>query len=136
MGVDRTGKQVVLESSGLVFFHIKEKNSDEILQPRKGTLVTITQPIPAKELEMMRNPEMIAAQQVTDDEMKKMNEEIGIMDTMSDEEKFNALLEKNLVALHYWHFNARTGLWEAWPVSGFETDIERGVYVMKAPAFY
>ncbi len=135
VGIDREGNQVLIESQGLVFFHLKERGSDEILQPREGVKVTITQPIPEEDYIRMTDPKILKEAQFTEGEVKYY-ENLGITKDKTDEEKFNIRLDEGLLALNYWHFNKRTGLWESWPIRDLDTDLEKKIYIMKVPAFY
>ncbi len=135
VGIDSQGEQVLIESSGMVFFHFKEKGSSEILQPKEGVLITITQPMPDEDYRRMTDPEIVAAAALTEEDLEYF-EGLGIVEGVSNDEMYDILIENNVMALHYWHFNQRTGLWEAWAVRGFDTDIENKRYIMKVPSFY
>lgn len=136
VGVNMQGKQTSLVSSGMVLFHFKKAGSEEILQPRKGTVVTVTQPILEDDYKKMTDPEMIKAGMISEEEEKEMNEAMGIEKGMTEEEIFKKVLESGNVGNNFWYFNQRTGLWEEWPIANMDNDLKRKVYVMKIPAFY
>lgn len=139
VGVDHNGDQVLIESTGMAFFHIKEKDTDAILQPRKGVSVTITMPIPDYAYKNMTDPEAVAAAQISEEELREwieLYESFGVTEGMDEDERHKLLLENDQIAVAYWHFNQRTGLWEEWPMRVFEIDLEKKVYIMEVPRFY
>ena len=135
VGVDHNGNQVLIKSQGMVFFHFKETGSDEILQPRKGTTLVITQPIPDEEYAILTDKKIQEKDIFTDEDIKYF-ENLGITANTSDDELFEIALENDLIVFNYWYFNERTGLWEEWPVKKFEEDIPNKLYKMEVPRFY
>lgn len=135
IGIDHKGRQVILDSKGMVFFHFKKEGNDEILQPRKGTMLTITQPMPeddykaimaSKDLNQMPDPE----------EDQKLKEQLGLKDGMSDQEIFEIFFENDMLEYNYWYFNQKTGLWEEWPVANISNDVEKKINIMKVSRLY
>ncbi len=136
IGVNRNGEQVMLESSGMVFFQFKKKGTDGILQPRPGTVVTITQPILDEEYKTLTSQEAT----LTEEYLKnaaELDKKLGLYEGMNEDERFRILLENDLLSnKEYWYFNKQTGLWEDWPVKYFRPDLEKKIYVMKVSRLY
>lgn len=136
VGVNRKGEQVALGSHGMTFFHFKQEGSDEILQPKEGTILTVTQPIPDIIYEKNIDPEALKAQAPTMKEDMEFKEKLGLKDGMSDEEIFQIYLDNDIVGSNYWYFNQRTGLWEEWSLSFLEYDMEKKLIIMKVSKLY
>ncbi|MGW8185232.1 MAG: hypothetical protein ACWGHO_03955 [Candidatus Moraniibacteriota bacterium] len=136
VGVNRKGEQVTLGSHGMTFFHFKQKDSDEILQPKEGTILTVTQPIPEIIYEKNIDPEALKAQTPTKEEDMEFKEKLGLKDGMSDEEMFKIYLDNDIMGSNYWYFNQRTGLWEEWSLSFLDYDVEKKLIIMKVSKLY
>ncbi|MGW8185227.1 MAG: hypothetical protein ACWGHO_03930 [Candidatus Moraniibacteriota bacterium] len=137
VGVNMKGEQGSLTSNGMILFHFKKEGSDEILQPRKGTIVTITQPMLEEDYQKMTDPELVKAGMLSEEDEREFHKKMGIEEGMSEEEIFKKMLERGAnTGANFWYFNQRTGLWEEWPIASMDNDLERKVYIMKVPAFY
>jgi hypothetical protein len=124
VGIDRNGNQVTLKSGGMVFFHLKQDGSDEILQPKKGNLVTIRQPLPDHRLNYYQA-------------LKESSNSNDIeLELYKDEEGFNKMLYSGKMFFNYWYFNQKTGLWEDWPVKDYVIDLKNETCIMKVPRLY
>ncbi len=138
IGINREGKQVFLESQGMVFLHFREEGTTEILQPKKGSSLTIVQPILEEDYKrFMLNKE----NPPSENELAIANqraETLGLnRQDISEEEKFKIALDNDLLSVsNYWYFNQRTGLWEEWPVVVSKVDLENKIYIMKVSRLY
>lgn len=124
VGVDRKGRQVTLKSGGMVFYHLKQAGSDEILQPKEGGTVTIRQPLFFERADYFR-----ALDEGNNEADKKL-------ELYESEEEFNKMLESDSMFFNYWYFNQKTGLWEEWPVKDYKVDLENNVSVMAVSRLY
>lgn len=136
VGINRKGEQVTLGSRGMTFFHFKQKNSNEILQPKEGTILTITQPMLEETYEKAIDPETAKAQAPTMEEDMEFKRILGLKDGMSDEEIFKIYLENDILGSNYWYFNQRTGLWEEWSLTFLDYDVEKKINIMKVSKLY
>ncbi len=124
VGVDRKGRQVTLKSGGMVFFHLKQIGSDEILQPKEGGIVTIAQPLFFERADYFR-----ALNESNNESDKKL-------ELYKSDEEFNKMLESDKMFFNYWYFNQKTGLWEEWPVKAYDIDLENNVSIMAVSRLY
>lgn len=136
VGVNRNGEQVTLESAGMVIAHFRERGSHEILQPRKGAVITITYPILDEEYALLTGPGAEPTKRDLES-AEKLNKEIGLHSNMSKDKEFKILLENDLLSdKQYWYFNQKTGLWEDWPISRFDVDLKNRIYTIDVTRLY
>ncbi|MEA3323192.1 MAG: hypothetical protein U9Q12_03125 [Patescibacteria group bacterium] len=130
VGVDRYGNQVTIESAGMVFFHFKQEGSDEILQPKKGAVITISQPLTDDRENYYQGLIDDPSQVNKDGEFKTV---VTIIKTDGTTEKIS---ENSMAATDYWYFNQRTGLWEEWPSQEYIIDLKNRSFILKVERVY
>jgi hypothetical protein len=130
VGVDRYGNQVTIESAGMVFFHFKQEGSDEILQPKKGTVITITQPL-TDDRENYYQGLLDSPSQIN-----KGGEFQTVVTIIKKDGTTKKITENSMAATDYWYFNQRIGLWEEWPSQEYIIDLKNKLFILKVEKVY